>query len=243
VHFEFAKAPFLRSVRYSSPFENRFPFNLPLFKQPFEIKLQKPIAIFVGENGTGKSTLLEGIVSKCGFALEGGNRNHAKDREANSTPLDPALDLSWSHKVNTGFFLRAETFSKFATMVDEQGLEFAYGGKSLHAQSHGESFMSLFDTHFDYEGIYILDEPEAALSPVRQLAFLRILHDMEKSTHIQVIMATHSPILLSYPGAQVMEIADGKITEANYEETEHFKVTRDFLQNPGRFFKHLFADE
>jgi len=199
VQFEFAKAPFLRTIRYSSPNENRFPFNLPLFKKSFDLKFKKPITIFVGENGTGKSTLLEGLAAKCGFALEGGNRNHAKNREANSTPLDPELTLSWSHKVNTGFFLRAETFTNFASMVDREGLGFAYGGKPLHAQSHGESFMALFDSHFDYEGVYILDEPEAALSPVRQLAFLRMLHDMEKSTHIQVIMATHSPILLSFP--------------------------------------------
>jgi predicted ATPase len=246
VPYTFQTAPFLRTIRYSAPTPSRadFPFSIPLFKKSFNLELAKPITIIVGENGTGKSTLLESLAAKCRFSIHGGNRNHVfddpDDPDKNKTPLDDFIQLSWSHKVTWGFFLRAETFTNFASTIDDLGAQYAYGGKSLHEQSHGESFLALFQNRFNLQGIYILDEPEAALSPVRQLAFLKILRDMETSTHMQLIIATHSPILLSYPGAQVLSIENGRLKEVNYADTEHFTVTRDFLQNPGRFFKHLF---
>lgn len=243
MHPRDAKPPFLKTIT-CSPTGRRdtFPFNVPLFSRPFKIEFKKPITIFVGENGTGKSTLLEGIAAKCSFALQGGNRNHREDAAYDSTPLDEALDLSWFPRIHQGFFLRAETFTNLATKVDELDVAFAYGGKSLHAQSHGESFMSLFNSRLEHGGIYILDEPEAALSPLRQLGFLKLIHDVEKLHEAQIIMATHSPILLSYPGADVIAIEDGKPQRVDYRETEHFRVTSDFLKYPNRFFRHLFKE-
>jgi len=243
MHPRDAKAPFLKELRYESPGTLReFPFNVPLFQESFSLQFKKAVTIIVGENGTGKSTLLESIAAKCGFSLQGGNRNHVADQEANRTPLDGAIELSWFPKINQGFFLRAETFTNFATQIDEVGANFAYGGKSLHAQSHGESFISLFEHRFEDAGVFILDEPEAALSPLRQLGFLKMLRDGEKIAEAQVIMATHSPILMTYPGAQVLSIENGKFKEVDYRDTEHFRVTTDFLQSPERFFRHLFAE-
>src|SRR3954463_7052162 len=216
--------PFLKEIEFHPPSgRTEFPFNVPLFSRPFSLQFKKAITIIVGENGTGKSTLLEAIAAKCGFALQGGNRNHREDAVYDSTPLDEALTLSWLPRIHQGFFLRAETFTNFATKVDQLDVGWAYGGKSLHAQSHGESFMALFNSRFEHGGMYILDEPEAALSPLRQLGFLKLLHDVEKLQEAQIIMATHSPILLSYPGADVLSIEDGKLQRIDYRESEHFR--------------------
>jgi predicted ATPase len=244
MHPRDAKSPFLKELRFDPPRGRKdFPYNVPLFTRPFKLEFTKPITIIVGDNGTGKSTLLESIAAKCGFALEGGNRNHAGDAAYNKTPLDESLELSWVPRIHQGFFLRAETFTNFAKKVDNLDASWAYGGKSLHAQSHGESFMSLFNSRLENGGVFILDEPEAALSPVRQLGFMKLLHDVEKLREAQIIMATHSPILLSYPGADVLELADGEFRRIDYRESEHFRITADFLKDPERFFRHLFKDE
>ena len=138
--------------------------------------------------------------------------------------------------------MRAETFFNFATQLEDVGSTFsAYGGKSPHEQSHGEAFLALFKNRFE-SGLYILDEPEAALSPSRQLAFLAIIHDLEASGHAQFIIATHSPMILSYPGATILSLDEEKIIEVEYKETTHYKLTRDFLECPERYFRHLFAD-
>jgi predicted ATPase len=143
-------------------------------------------------------------------------------------------------KVTEGFFLRAESFYNFASYIDQVSNLRAYGGKPLHEQSHGESFLALFVNRFE-QGIYILDEPEAALSPQRQLSFLKIIHDLEKPGHAQFLISTHSPIILSYPGAVLLSLDGDGIREIAYHDTEHYRVTRDFLNAPERFFKHLFA--
>ncbi|MFN0301315.1 MAG: AAA family ATPase [Burkholderiales bacterium] len=199
------------------------------------------ITFFVGENGTGKSTLLEALAECCGFNPEGGNRDHHRATFADRSDLAQALRLSWAPKVTEGFFMRAESFYNFATYIEEVSDLRAYGGKSLHAQSHGESFLSLFENRFE-QGIYLLDEPEAALSPQRQLSFLRIIHDLETSGHAQFIIATHSPIILSYPGAVICSLDGDAIREITYHETDHYRLMRDFLNAPERYFKHLFDD-
>ncbi|HEY4258298.1 MAG TPA: AAA family ATPase [Candidatus Udaeobacter sp.] len=241
-------SPFLKKASFSkSEKQDAFPFNLPLFSHGLEIEFTKPITFFVGENGSGKSTILEAIASKCGFSLMGGNRNHLLDESANQTALAQATKLSWLPKVTKGFFMRAESFFDFANQIDEiaktdSSVLMGYGDKSLHEQSHGESFLALFNNRFVLRrGIYILDEPEAALSPTRQLSLLAILNQMEKEEQNQFIIATHSPILLSYPGATIFSIENGKLKQVNYKDTEHYKLTKNFLDNPERYFKHLFS--
>lgn len=234
-------SPFLRRI-HSLPetFDRtRYPFNVPAFAHDIDIALEARVTFFVGENGSGKSTLLEALAECCGFAPEGGSRDHQREQMADRSELARALRLSWQPKATEGFFLRAESFYNFATYIDQVSNLRAYGGKSLHAQSHGESFLALFNNRFEH-GIYILDEPEAALSPQRQLSFLRIIHDLEEPGHAQFLISTHSPILLSYPGACVFSLDGDSIREVDYRDTEHYRVTRDFLNAPQRYFRYLF---
>jgi len=214
--------------------------------------LAQNVTFFVGENGTDKSTLLEGIAFKCGFGNKGGGKYNIFTNPDESKRLEKIIALSWLPKVNNGFFLRAETFFDFANYVDELAMEAgseeeirriyqSHGGKSLYEQSHGEAFISLFNNRFGSKGLYILDEPEAALSPQRQLAFLRIIHELEKTGKAQFIIATHSPILLAFPGAVIYNF-DGGVRRVAYEETEHYQLTKAFLNNRERFLDQLFED-
>jgi len=234
--------PFLRTIT-SIPDEwdsSRYPFNVRAFSNGIHLNLRSRVTFFVGENGSGKSTLLEALAESCGFNPEGGNRDHQYATFADRSPLARALRLAWMPRVTEGFFLRAESFYNFATYIQTVSTMRAYGGKSLHEQSHGESFLSLFVHRFE-QGIYLLDEPEAALSPQRQLSFLRIIHDLESPGHAQFLISTHSPIILAYPGAVLLSLDSDRITEVAYTDTDHYNVTRDFLNEPTRFFKHLFA--
>lgn len=219
-----------------------FPFSIPAFSNGIDISFDTSVTFFVGENGSGKSTLLEALAAGCGFNPEGGNRNHSYGLQTEKPALAPHLKMEWSPKITRGFFLRAESFFNFATYVDELNLGEAYGGRSLHKQSHGESFLSLFTSRFQ-QGVFILDEPEAALSPQRQLTFLRILHHLEVGRQSQVILGTHSPILLSYPGATVYSLDGDSIAAVEPEETEHVRLTRDFLNAPERYLRRLFASD
>jgi predicted ATPase len=235
-------APFLRQI-VSLPEKcdpTVYPFSVPAFARGIDLSFNSKVTFFVGENGSGKSTLLEAIAECCGFSPEGGNRDHHRASFADRSPLAQALRLSWQPKVVEGFFMRAESFYNFATYIDEVSDLRAYGGRSLHEQSHGESFISLFAHRFE-QGLYILDEPEAALSPQRQLSFLKIVHDLSTPGHAQFLIATHSPIILSFPGAVLFSLDDGAIREVSYRETKHFLITRDFLNSPERFYKHLLA--
>jgi predicted ATPase len=236
-----AGAPFLHRIEtLPEKFDPTvYPFSIRAFSRGIDLPLRSKVTFFVGENGSGKSTLLEAIAECCGFNPEGGNRDHHRAVFADRSPLAQALRLSWRPKVNEGFFMRAESFYNFATYIQQVSTMQAYGGKSLHEQSHGESFMSLFNHRFE-QGIYVLDEPEAALSPQRQLSFLKIVHDLTAPGHAQFLIATHSPILLSFPEAVLFDLDGDSIQEIDYRETKHFLLTRDFLNSPERFFKHLF---
>lgn len=236
------RSPFLLDVDSTPDWDTSrgHPFNIPAFSAGIHLQLRTPVTLFVGENGSGKSTLLESLAECLGFHPEGGNRDHSRATFAERSPLAQALRLSWRRKVVEGFFLRAESFFNFATYLDDVSDFRAYGGRSLHEQSHGESFMALFNNRFE-QGIYLLDEPEAALSPQRQLSFLRVLHDLAAPGHAQFLIATHSPLLLSYPGAVVYSLDGEGITPMDYRDTRHFQLTRDFLNCPERFYKHLFA--
>jgi predicted ATPase len=220
-----------------------YPFTLPLLARGLALKFSTPVTFLVGENGSGKSTLLESLAWAVGFNAQGGNRDNSYAEGADGHTLGRALHLSWRQKVAGGFFLRAETFFNFATYLEEVGSTFlAYGGKSLHKQSHGEAFLALFDNRFE-DGLYLLDEPEAALSPQRQLAFLRILHDLAARKTAQFVIATHSPILMALPGATVLSVDGDELREVAYRDTEHYQVTRDFLNAPERFCRYLFRTD
>jgi predicted ATPase len=237
-----AVAPFLQRIE-SLPEKwdsGRHPFDIPVFARGVDLTLRSSVTFLVGENGSGKSTLLEAIAEQCRFSAEGGNRDHHLGTAASRSELAPALRLTWRPKVTQGFFFRAESFYNFATYIDAVSDLGAYGGKPLHAQSHGESFLSLFTNRFE-RGIYILDEPEAALSPQRQLSFLKVIHDLTSRGGAQFLIASHSPMLIAYPGGVVFDFDGERIQEVSYRETKHYLISRDFLTSPERFFNHLFS--
>lgn len=219
-----------------------YPFHIPAIDKLDRLKFHKNVTFFVGENGSGKSTLLEAIAYQCEFNTAGGGRNNLYELVSSEAKLGDYLRLSWMPKMNQGFFLRAESFYNFASHIDEQAREDlraydAYGGRSLHEQSHGESFLSLFKNRFGRRGIYLLDEPEAALSPARQLAFLSIIHELAKTS--QLIIATHSPILLGYPHADIYNFNESPVRLTSYEETDHYRITRRFLENRSFYLQEL----
>ena len=235
---------YLRSVKISNECDNdTYPFSIPSLKGTDTLEFGNPVTFFVGENGSGKSTLLEAIAYQCGFNVAGGGRNNNYRIDSCDAALGDYIRLAWLPKMTKGFFLRAESFYHFASHLDELGHYEGYGGRSLHEQSHGEGFLSLFTNRFGEEGIYLLDEPEAALSPARQLAFLKVMHDLVNGSKAQFIIATHSPILLSFPGAQIYDFDSSPIGEIAYEETDHYRLTLNFLTGRERFFHELFRDE
>ena len=236
---------YLKTIRYlqdNIQLHNKYPFNIKSFQNLDELQLPTNVTFFVGENGSGKSTLLEAIADLCGFNPAGGNRNHSYNVYAAQSDLSDYVRLSWERKVSKGFFLRAETFYQFASFVDElEGNKYAaYGGKSLHHQSHGEAFLSLFKNAFGNKAIYLLDEPEAALSPTRQLSLIRIIKELEHDA--QFIIATHSPILLGYPDATIYSFDEDSIEPIRYEDTIHYIVTRRFFDAKDKLLAELFED-
>jgi predicted ATPase len=228
-----------------------YPFCLPIIKTLDEIRFHPDVTFFVGDNGSGKSTLMEAIAVILRFNPEGGSKNFNFATEASHSTLYQFLRSSKSYKMpKDGYFLRAESFYNVASNIDALDREPAasppvinsYGGVSLHRQSHGESFWSLLTKRFGGQGIYLLDEPEAALSPVRQMAMLTRLHQLVKKQS-QFIIATHSPILLSYPGATIYELRDGQLQVTSYEKTDHYKVTLRFLSTYKRQLETLLEED
>jgi predicted ATPase len=235
-------SPFLTTVGLKDEYVQPgvHPFTTPLLANGLSLEFSTPVTFLVGENGSGKSTLLEALAWAVGFSAQGGNKDNSYAEGAEGHTLGRALRLNWRQKVAGGFFLRAETFFNFATYLEEVGSPFlAYGGKSFHAQSHGEAFLALFENRFE-DGLYLLDEPEAALSPQRQMTFLSILHQLSVAKVAQFIIATHAPMLITLPGATVLNIEGGALRPVSYRETEHFQLTRDFLNKPERFHRYLF---
>jgi predicted ATPase len=240
--------PFLSRISLPSMRDGSYLQHIPSINKGLKLELKDNVTFFIGENGSGKSTLLEGIAEQCGFSLRGGNRNHNLNTgwrfEGYESAIASHLQLGWTpRRITEGFFMRAESFFNFASYIDELAVDDnrilrAYGGRSLHEQSHGESFLNLFNNQFE-SGIYILDEPEAALSPARILAFMAVIHQLEKSGRAQFIIATHSPMLICYPGATIYQFDEDGVRETVYEDTEHFRLTKTFLDNPALYLRHL----
>jgi predicted ATPase len=201
---------------------------------------------FAGENGTGKSTLLEAIAAHYGFGREGGNRNFSNDSTQSNHSVDPlvkALRLSFDRRTGAGFFLRAESFFNSASYIDALGVNEFYGGKSLHSRSHGETFFTLLELKFQRNGLFLLDEPEAALSPQRQLALIVLIHDvLRKHRDAQFIISSHSPILLGYPDAQIFSFDEGEIHQICYEQTPAMQIVRRFVNDRESLLKELLRE-
>lgn len=233
---------YIRSIRFKRdlvPSFRQHPFDLPWLGGFQALELHPKVTFFIGENGSGKSTLLEAIAVAWGFNPEGGSKNFRFSTEATHSNLHEFLTLvKGVRRPKDGFFLRAESFYNVATEVASLGVGASYGEEALHEQSHGESFMSLVTHRFRGKGLYVLDEPEAALSPSRQLALLSRLHDLVRDDS-QIIIATHSPILMAYPDAWIYTLGEQGLQRVQYEDTEHFRITRDFLKHPERFLRQL----
>ncbi len=226
-----------------------YPFDVPAIASLNTLTFSPSrLTFFTGENGSGKSTLLEAIALNYGLSLEGGNRNFAFDAElptADTYPLARALRLGFRPaRTGEGFFFRAETLFNLATRIDELDVGRGYAEKPLHAHSHGETFLTVLEHKFRRSGLFLLDEPEAALSPQRQLSFLLLLYDtVREYPDAQFLISTHSPILLATPGAQILSFDGGQIHEILYTETAAYTITRRFLADHESFLKQLLETE
>ncbi len=242
--------PLLDKVTITEPTNiQHYPFTLPIIQHLKEITFPTQVTFFVGENGTGKSTILEAIAHKAGFGAEGGSKNiNVKTSQENTYTgtqnLAENMTLSWRYKPQHGYFFRAESFFNIANHIDHLATSDAkaydpYGGKSLHQQSHGESFLSFFKHALSENSFFILDEPEAALSPQRQLSLMVIINELCQQSQAQFIIATHSPLLLAYPNAIIYSCDSNTLTPISYTDTEHYQITKRFLDNPERYLHHL----
>jgi predicted ATPase len=225
-----------------------YPFTVPVIRAFVPINVRSRVLCFVGENGSGKSTLLEALAEYSGFGLAGGsiNMTAALGRPSPVKALADALQVRWRKRLQAAYFLRAESFTDVATYLDSIAADGGlgpYGGKSLHAQSHGESFYSLFLHRISRGGLYLMDEPEAALSFARQLGLVARIHDLlEANTDTQFIIATHSPILLAFPGAQLLSFDGGSMRQIEFRETEAYTIGARFFADPQRYIERLLSD-
>ncbi len=247
-------ANYISSILFDDKLDkNSYLNNLPVIKylsREKELCLSSNVTFFVGENGTGKSTLIEAIAVAYGFNAEGGSRNFTFSTNDTHSELCEHITLAKRGFAKDGFFLRAESLYNVATNIDDMDelpsfdapVIGGYGGVSLHNQSHGESFLSIVQNRFFGNGLYILDEPEAALSPMRLLALMSEINRLVKQDS-QFIIATHSPILMTFPNAQILEFSHSGIKNVNYRETEHFRLTKSFLDNPDQMLHYLLNDK
>ena len=238
--------PYLREIslkRERLPGLDQYPFNIPAVRELDGLSFHPDVTFFVGENGSGKSTLLEAIALTLGFGPEGGTRNVRFSTAESVSALHQYLKTVKSFaKPQDHYFLRAESFFNVATYMDETGYTGGYDNKSLHARSHGEAFMSVMRDKLHGNGLYLFDEPEAALSPSRQMAALVAIHRLVEERS-QFIIATHSPILLAYPRSKIVLFDGTGLSEVRYEDTEHYAITRHFLNNHRKMVETLMNDD
>ena len=216
--------------------------KLPAVKHLYrskELEFTNPVTFFVGENGSGKSTLLEAIAVAAGFNPEGGSRDFVFSTRRTHSDLCELITPIRTITPKDGFFLRAESFYNTASYLDENSTMKRYGGVSFHEQSHGESFLSLVTNRFEGNGLYIMDEPEAALSPQRLLTLLVLMDELVKKSS-QFIIATHSPIIMAFPGADIIQFSENGMERVSYRETESYRITKQFMDDPERMIKYLF---
>jgi len=246
-----SSAPFLQRVDFQSDRVEdwaSYPFHLPFIRN-LQVEFS-PLTFLIGENGSGKTTLIEAIADLCRLPIGGGGRTELADDLKNERPrsrLAAALRPSFRERPWDGYFVRAENLVRLADLLEERERDpdfrgdpyFAYGGRSLHERSHGEAFIALFEHRLQPGGILIMDEPEAALSPQRQLSLLAQLHVFLESGSTQVIIATHSPILMTFPNARLLQIDADSIAETRLEDTSHYQITKGILEQPERYWKHL----
>jgi len=240
---------FIKRISIEQGKSKEFPYTLPIIKNTKQITFKKNVTFFVGENGTGKSTMLEAIAVAYGFNAEGGSKNFNFSTANTHSDLYKDITLIKGCRLpKTSYFLRAESFYNLATNIDDlskltNGENFLnnYGGKSLHDQSHGESFISLFLSRFQHNGLYLLDEPEAALSPTNQITLFRLIHDFAKNGS-QFIIASHSPIILALPHSEILSFDGSRLTKVQYEETNHYLITKYFFFNRERYIDSILDD-
>ena len=246
-------ANYISSIVFDNKLDkNSYLNNLPIIKylsREKELCFSSNVTFFVGENGTGKSTLLEAIAVAYGFNAEGGSKNFTFSTNQTHSELYEHISIAKRGFARDGFFLRAESLYNVATNIDEMDklpsfdapIIGGYGGVSLHNQSHGESFLSIVQNRFFGNGLYILDEPEAALSPMRLLTLMAEMSELVKKNS-QFIIATHSPILMAFPNAEILEFSKNGIKSVTYKETEHYRITKRFLDNPEKMLHYLLND-
>lgn len=226
------------------PVNDHYPFNLEVFRTIEDITFTGPVTFFVGENGSGKSTLLRAICRKCGIYIWEDTEHGRFRYNPYEEELYRYIDVIWGNGSVPGTFFSSQIFNDFARFLDERaratpGILDYFGGKSLIEQSHGESFLSFFRSRFAIEGLYFMDEPETALSPASQLKLLEILHDTGGAGHAQFLVASHSPILLACPDAPIYSFDGGLLRQVTYEETEYYRVYKDFMDNRESFLSNL----
>jgi predicted ATPase len=217
-----------------------YPFCLPLFKHDFDLRFDAPVTIIVGENGAGKSTLVEAIAALVGFDQAGGAKgympvDHARALESGGGGMADALRASWLPKIGTGWFFRAETFFSLSRYLDIAAMDVGAAPPDFLSHSHGEGFLRFFEERCERQGIYLFDEPESALSPSRQIEFLKVLERMRNSGVCQVVMATHAPILMAFPGANLLRLSKYGVEQVRLEDTDHFRLMREFFADPKAF--------
>lgn len=242
--------PFLQHVRVVDeriPDFDVWPFSLP-FLRGLALEFRRPVTFFVGENGSGKSTLLEGLAQACGLPAAGGGMNELPDRHGpeNESALGKALRCTFRDRPSDRYFFRAEFQAHLASLLDRRraDLDFngdpyaRYGGTSLHARSHGEAFLEVLIGRIE-SGLVLMDEPESALSPQRQLTLLARMAEMAAAGASQFVVATHSPILLTYPGAEIVSFDSAALPSVRLEDTSHYRITKGILECPESYWRHL----